>query len=57
MDYTFKQIKYENPKTYSSFTFFELKYINTYQVWSINFTFCNLFFKMLKEKCNYENEM
>lgn len=56
MEYTCRRIKYENPKTYYSFTFFEFKYINTYQVWSINLTFCNLFFKMLKEKCSYENE-
>jgi hypothetical protein len=50
MKFIFKHIKYENSKTYYAFNFINFSFINTYQVWSINFTFCNLFFKILKEK-------
>jgi len=50
MKYVFKVKMNEYPKTYSSFVFLDLTFIKTYQVWSINFTFCNLFFKILKEK-------
>lgn len=42
-----KYRKYDNPKTYFAFNLIDLKYINTFQVWSINFTFCNLLLKIL----------
>jgi hypothetical protein len=39
-----------NPKTYYKFTLVELFFINTFQVWSINATFCNIFLQILHEK-------
>jgi len=39
-----------NKETYYQFTLIEVKYINTYQVISINITFFNVFFQILKEK-------
>ena len=38
------------PETYWSFNLIELKFINTCQVWSINFTLFNVFFQFLKIK-------
>ena len=52
-----KYRKYENPKTYFAFNLIDLTYINTCQVWSINFTICNVLLKILKEKHNYENDL
>ena len=56
MKITLKYIKYDNPKTYFAFNLIDLTYINTCQVWSINFTICNVLLKILKEKRNYEND-
>ena len=50
MKISLKYRKYENPETYFAFNFIDLTYINTCQVWSFNFTFCNFLFKILKEK-------
>lgn len=50
MKITLKYRKYENHKTYFSFSVIDLTFINTYQVWSFNFTFCNVLLKILKEK-------
>jgi len=56
MKMSLKYRKYENPKTYFAFNLIDLTFINTCQVWSINFTFCNFLFKILKEKSSNENE-
>ncbi len=50
MKVNLKVQKSYNSKTYYQFTLIELKFINTYQVWSINTTFCNIFFQILHEK-------
>ena len=39
-----------NPETYYQFTLIDLQFINTFQVWSINATFCNIFLQVLYEK-------
>jgi hypothetical protein len=38
------------PETYYQFTFINLQFINTFQVWSINITLFNVFFSILHEK-------
>lgn len=46
--------KYPYSKTYWSFNLIELKFINTCQVWSINFIMFNLFIQIYKtKKLNY----
>lgn len=50
MKLIFKHKKNENPNTYFSFCFFDFTFINTFQVWSLNLTFFNFLFKILKEK-------
>jgi len=39
-----------NTKLYCVFTLINLEIINTFQVWSINFTLCNLTIQILKIK-------
>ena len=39
-----------SPETYYKFTLVELSFINTFQVWSINVTFCNILLQILHEK-------
>lgn len=39
-----------NSKTYYKFTLVEFHFINTFQVWSINATFCNILLQILHEK-------
>jgi len=56
MKFTLKIIKYKNPQYYFSFNLIDLKYINTSQIRSVNFVFCNLFFQVLKEKIPTENK-
>lgn len=56
MKITLKYRKYENHKTYFAFNLIDLTFINTCQVWSMNFTFCNLFLKILKEKRSTKKE-
>ena len=43
-----------NKENYYQFTLIDVKYINTYQVISINITFFNVFFQILKEKLSYD---
>jgi hypothetical protein len=50
MRITAKRIKNENSKIYHSFTFLELVFVNTFQVWSVNLVFCNLFVQLIHEK-------
>lgn len=50
MKFTLKRQKSYNPKTYNQFTLIELQFINTFQVWSVNATFCNIFLQILHEK-------
>jgi hypothetical protein len=45
-----EKLKYAYPKTYYSFEVFELQFINTSQVWSINFTIFNIFMKLQYNK-------
>ena len=45
-----KRQKSCNPKTYYQFTIIDLQFINTFQVWSINATFFNIFLQILHEK-------
>ena len=50
MKFEVKRQKSCNPKTYYVFTLIELQFINTFQVFSINVTFCNIFLRILYEK-------
>jgi len=50
MKIIFQLQKNRNPKTYSQFTLIELKFINTFQVWSVNLTIFNIFLQLLNEK-------
>lgn len=50
MEITVKLNRNNHPNTYYRFVFFDLTFINTYQVWSVNLTILNIFFKILKEK-------
>jgi len=50
MKFILKLQKNPYPETYWSFNLIELKFINTCQVWSINFTLFNIFFQILKIK-------
>ena len=49
MKLTIKRITFDT-KVYYSFTLIDIQFINTFQVVSINFTICNLFFQLLHEK-------
>ena len=55
MKFNLKLQKSCSPETYYKFTLVELSFINTFQVWSINATFCNIFLQILHEK-NYNNK-
>jgi len=39
------------PDTYYSFSVIELKYINTFQGWSINIHLFNIFIQLSKDRC------
>ena len=43
-----------NKKNYYQFTLIEVKYIDTYQVVSLNIILFNVFFQILKEKISYD---
>lgn len=50
MKVTLKRQKSCNPKTYYQFTLIDLQFINTFQGWGINITFCNIFLQILYER-------
>lgn len=50
MEFIIKNTSSSCPKTYYHLTFFSLKWINTYQVWSINLVVLNILIKVLREK-------
>jgi len=49
MEIDFKILRNEN-KVYKQFTFIEVKFINTVQVYSFHIIFCNIFFQIRKLK-------
>ena len=54
MKFIIKNTSSSNPKTIFHFTIIELRFINTYQVWSINLVVLNILFKVLKEKVEFK---
>jgi len=46
-EFRFKIIKYDNPETYYSFTFIDVKYIKIKKQYCLNFIICNIFFKCI----------